>query len=151
MMTYDQAIEYVNRFSKSGTPVRDLVRFVILMRSLGNPHNEIKTIHIAGTNGKGSTAQMVANILCAKGYKVGLFTSPHLIKINERISIQQFDLSQADETDGDTDNRLCKIAGRKCIFSMQVIKRLHASYLSVRRRMEVFLWNWSGKMYIWIV
>ncbi len=58
-----------------------------LLRSMGNPHATFKTIHIAGTNGKGSTSSMIAAILTAAGYKVGLYTSPHLVKFNERIRI----------------------------------------------------------------
>ena len=58
-----------------------------LLRSVGNPHTSLKTIHIAGTNGKGSTSSMTAAILTAAGYKVGLYTSPHLVKFNERIRI----------------------------------------------------------------
>ncbi|MEL1228220.1 MAG: folylpolyglutamate synthase/dihydrofolate synthase family protein [Candidatus Neomarinimicrobiota bacterium] len=52
-----------------------------------NPHKRLRVIHIAGTNGKGSTSSMVASILETAGYKVGLYTSPHLIKFNERISV----------------------------------------------------------------
>jgi len=52
-----------------------------------NPHNQIKTIHLAGTNGKGSTASILAKILQENGQKVGLYTSPHLIRFNERIRI----------------------------------------------------------------
>ena len=58
-----------------------------LMEYLGNPHEKIKAIHIAGTNGKGSTASMIAKILEGTGKKVGLYTSPHLISFNERIRI----------------------------------------------------------------
>ena len=53
----------------------------------GNPHDTIKTIHLAGTNGKGSTSSIIAKILQENGYKVGLYTSPHLIRFNERIRI----------------------------------------------------------------
>lgn len=86
-MTYEQAIEYINRFSKSGTPVKDLVRFVILMRSLGNPHNEIKIIHVAGTNGKGSVCEYIVSALQAAGSTVGKFTSPYIDCMEERIQI----------------------------------------------------------------
>ena len=58
-----------------------------LMSRLGNPQNSYKTILIAGTNGKGSTAAMTASILCSAGYKVGLYTSPHLIDVRERIVV----------------------------------------------------------------
>ncbi len=58
-----------------------------LLSRLGNPQNSYKTILIAGTNGKGSTAAMTASILCRAGYKVGLYTSPHLVDVRERIVI----------------------------------------------------------------
>ena len=58
-----------------------------LLDFLNNPQESIKTIHIAGTNGKGSTGATIYSILREHGYKVGLYTSPHLIKFNERIRI----------------------------------------------------------------
>ena len=58
-----------------------------LLNFLKNPHKSIKTIHIAGTNGKGSTSATIYSILREHGYRVGLYTSPHLIKFNERIRI----------------------------------------------------------------
>ncbi len=65
----------------------NLDRIRALMARLGNPQNTIPTIHIAGTNGKGSTAAMITSILSAAGYKVGLFTSPHIHEFRERIRI----------------------------------------------------------------
>lgn len=58
-----------------------------ILQHLGNPHKKLQCIHIAGTNGKGSTAHMIANILQHSGYTVGLYTSPHLLRYNERITI----------------------------------------------------------------
>jgi dihydrofolate synthase/folylpolyglutamate synthase len=58
-----------------------------LLLRLGNPQNSYKTILIAGTNGKGSTAAMTASVLCSAGYKVGLYTSPHLVDVRERIVV----------------------------------------------------------------
>lgn len=58
-----------------------------LMEHLGNPHTALRTIHIAGTNGKGSTSHLIAASLQAQGYRVGLFTSPHLVDFRERIRI----------------------------------------------------------------
>ncbi len=58
-----------------------------LMSLLGDPHLDLKAIHIAGTKGKGSTAAMVASVLCAAGYRAGLYTSPHLERTEERIVI----------------------------------------------------------------
>lgn len=57
------------------------------LKDIGNPQGKLKTIHIAGSNGKGSTASFIASILIENGYKVGLYTSPHFVKFNERISI----------------------------------------------------------------
>ncbi len=58
-----------------------------LLRKLGNPHTKIRAVHIAGTKGKGSTAAMLAEMLKACGYKVGLYTSPHICDLRERISV----------------------------------------------------------------
>ena len=58
-----------------------------LLKFLNNPQDNFKTIHLAGTNGKGSTAAIINSILIANGYKVGLYTSPHLINFNERIRV----------------------------------------------------------------
>ena len=67
-----------------------------LLRSLGNPDRKFPTVHIAGTNGKGSTASMIAAMFTAAGYKTGLFTSPHLIQFNERIRIDGKSISSRD-------------------------------------------------------
>ena len=64
-----------------------------------NPHNQIKTIHLAGTNGKGSTASILAKILQENGQKVGLYTSPHLIRFNERIRINGCPISDQEIID----------------------------------------------------
>ncbi len=57
------------------------------MRFFGNPQNKLKTIHIGGTNGKGSTSNMLASVLQEQGYKVGLYNSPHLVEFTERIKV----------------------------------------------------------------
>ena len=66
---------------------KDLSNTRALAQYLGNPHNQFKSIHVAGTNGKGSTSHMLASILQEAGYKVGLYTSPHLKDFRERIKI----------------------------------------------------------------
>lgn len=71
----------------AGEMVLGLASMKQLMAHFNHPENQLPTIHIAGTNGKGSTAKMVATILQAAGYKVGLFTSPSLVDFNERIQI----------------------------------------------------------------
>lgn len=73
-----------------------LTRVQEILELLGNPQDKIKTIHIAGTNGKGSVSVMLAKILEISGHKAGLFTSPHLIRYNERIKISSNDISDED-------------------------------------------------------
>ena len=72
---------------ESSTIKLGLDRTIDLMNACGNPQNDLPVIQIAGTNGKGSTAAMMAKILECAGYKVGLSTSPHLVEVNERIRI----------------------------------------------------------------
>ena len=73
-----------------------LDRITALLKKLGNPHTKIKTIHVAGTTGKGSACAMLASILRAAGYKTGLYTSPHLRVLNERIQIDGKMISNAE-------------------------------------------------------
>jgi len=65
-----------------------------LLEFLGNPHRKFPSVHIAGTNGKGSTASMIAAILTAAGYKTGLYTSPHLVRFTERIRVNGKEISE---------------------------------------------------------
>ena len=67
-----------------------------LCDALGNPERKFKTIHIVGTNGKGSTSYYLAGILQAHGFKTGLFTSPHLVSLRERIRINDIPIDDAD-------------------------------------------------------
>lgn len=85
-MTYEQAVEYINnipKFTKKNKPghTRQFLEY------LGDPQKKLKVIHVAGTNGKGSVCAYMDAILQAEGKTVGLFTSPHLVKMNERIMI----------------------------------------------------------------
>ena len=72
----------------------DLNNTLVLMNALKNPETRFKSIHVAGTNGKGSTAHMIASVLQEAGYKTGLYTSPHLIDFRERIKINGEFISQ---------------------------------------------------------
>src|SRR3954471_12664879 len=74
----------------------DLERMRTLLKKLGNPQEQYKTVHVAGTKGKGSTCAMVAAMLQASGYKVGLYTSPHLVDIRERVQINGAMIPNAD-------------------------------------------------------
>ena len=66
---------------------KDLTNTLKLCEALGNPQNSFKSIHVAGTNGKGSTTHILSAIYQANGYKVGLYTSPHLVDFRERIKL----------------------------------------------------------------
>src|SRR3989338_2287631 len=73
-----------------------LERIESLLKKLGNPEKKLKCIHVAGTNGKGSVCAMISSILVDAGYKVGMYTSPHLKKFNERIRINDKLISDED-------------------------------------------------------
>lgn len=85
-MTYEQALAYISGISaRSGKPGLERIR--TLMAGLGNVQNKLKFVHLAGTNGKGSTSCMLSYILRKAGYKTGLFISPFVIRFNERVQI----------------------------------------------------------------
>ncbi len=94
-MTFVEAMDYISSFDKLGAPVRDLNRISALLELLGNPQRYFKSIHIAGTNGKGSVAEMCSCILVDAGYKVGLFTSPYIIEYSDRIRINGENINQS--------------------------------------------------------
>ena len=93
--TYDEAIKYLfNRTNyeqekhlRYNVDTFSLKRMEHLLSLVGNPHTKVDTVHIAGTKGKGSTATMLARMIEANGYKVGLYTSPHVVDLHERIII----------------------------------------------------------------
>ncbi len=95
-MNYRKFLSSLERFGIN----LGLDRIQFLLDQLGNPQNKFKSIHIAGTNGKGSTAAMTASILKEAGYKVGLYTSPHLFDFTERIKINGKDISKEDFSAG---------------------------------------------------
>jgi dihydrofolate synthase/folylpolyglutamate synthase len=102
--SYARAIRFLNTLSdyerlrivRYNNDTFNLDRMRLLLRKLSNPQDRYRSVHIAGTKGKGSTCAMVAGMLQACGYKVGLYTSPHLVDIRERIQINGEMISQAD-------------------------------------------------------
>ncbi|MGK0468445.1 bifunctional folylpolyglutamate synthase/dihydrofolate synthase [Clostridium sp.] len=94
-MNYDESIAYIKNTAKFGSKL-GLERTCKILEILGDPHKKIKCIHIAGTNGKGSTTAMVANILVSAGYKTGLYTSPFIEEFEERIQINNRNISKVD-------------------------------------------------------
>ena len=93
MMTYEETVTYLYNcappFQQVGGAAykEGLLTTIALDNHLGNPHRKYRTIHVAGTNGKGSTSHTIAAVLQASGYKVGLYTSPHLIDFRERMRV----------------------------------------------------------------
>ncbi|MBP3570768.1 MAG: bifunctional folylpolyglutamate synthase/dihydrofolate synthase [Clostridia bacterium] len=90
-MTYTQALDFIHSTCWKGSRP-GLERTIDLTARLGNPQNSLKFIHIAGTNGKGSTSAMLAAILQRAGYRVGLYTSPFILRFNERMRINGQDI-----------------------------------------------------------
>lgn len=94
-MEYREALSYINDKNKFGSRL-GLDSIGKLLDLLGNPQNKLKYIHVAGTNGKGSTSSYLAHCIREAGYKVGLFTSPYLERFNERIQINGQDIPDED-------------------------------------------------------
>lgn len=92
MQAYNEAVAYlldIPKFKKN----KDNMNLRRILEQMGNPDRDMKIIHVAGTNGKGSTCSFINSILISAGKSVGMFTSPHLVKINERIKINGKDIS----------------------------------------------------------
>ncbi len=85
-MTYKQATDYIDSFLIFGSKL-GLERIIKLLNDLGNPQDKLKFIHVAGTNGKGSTSKFTASILTQAGYKTGMFISPYIINFRERFQV----------------------------------------------------------------
>ncbi len=104
--TYKSALNYITTHTNYETMSRvgynhtnfNLARMNRLLALLGNPHRKIKTVHIAGTKGKGSTATMVSGMLQGNDYNVGLYTSPHVLDIRERITVNDTWISEHEFT-----------------------------------------------------
>lgn len=104
-MTYPEATQYlftqlpVFQNVGAGAYKPGLDRAIMLDNAFGSPHRKFKSIHVAGTNGKGSTSHTIAAVLQSAGYKVGLYTSPHLVDFRERIRVNGEMISEADVVD----------------------------------------------------
>ena len=85
-MDYKEALAYIDGVRWYGSKP-GLERVSALLEKLGDPQKHLKFVHIAGTNGKGSCAAMLASVLKAAGYRTGLFTSPYLFRFNERMQL----------------------------------------------------------------
>src|SRR3977135_4225314 len=102
-MTYEESVRYLLSLGRElASPQQaraakfDLMNITTLCERLGQPQRAFQSVHIAGTNGKGSTAAMLDSILRAAGLRPGLYTSPHLERINERIRLDGREISDVD-------------------------------------------------------
>jgi dihydrofolate synthase / folylpolyglutamate synthase len=94
-MNYEETLDKIHSFTKFGSRL-GLERMTVLMELLGNPQDDMRVIHVAGTNGKGSVCRYLATILQEDGYKVGLYTSPYLERFTERIEFDGQEISRED-------------------------------------------------------
>lgn len=96
-MNFSEALDFIHATSWQGSRL-GLERIGELMELLGNPQKKLRFIHVAGSNGKGSVCAMLSEILTRAGYATGLYTSPHLFRINERIKVNGADISDEELT-----------------------------------------------------
>ena len=94
-MNYDEHLEWLYDLQWHGMKL-GLANTEALLAELGNPHDKLQIIHIAGTNGKGSVCAILTSVLVKAGYKVGTYTSPHLQDFTERIAINGSPVSEGD-------------------------------------------------------
>lgn len=94
-MDYKEAMDYIIRSHKLGSKL-GLDRIGMLLEHMGNPQEKLSFVHVGGTNGKGSTVSFISSVLIEAGYKVGIFTSPHIHRFSERIRINDSEISEAD-------------------------------------------------------
>src|SRR5688500_284013 len=94
-MTYTEAIDFLYSLGQFGTRL-GLDNTREMARQNGNPQDHLRFIHVAGTNGKGSTCAILESIYRAQGLRTGLFTSPHLVSVTERIQVNRVPISEQD-------------------------------------------------------
>lgn len=93
-MNFEECMTFIGSYSRLGGRVTDLSRARELMERIGNPEKKLKFVHIAGTNGKGSTLEYIANALALSGYKTGKFTSPYVTHYTDRIRINDREIDE---------------------------------------------------------
>lgn len=124
--SYEEVLEWLFNqlpmYQKVGVAAykKDLTNSLELDAHLGHPHKAYKTIHVAGTNGKGSTCHMLASVLQTAGYKVGLYTSPHLKDFRERIRIDGKMISKGEVINFITDHKDYLVSHQLSFFEMTV-------------------------------
>lgn len=104
---------------------KDLTNTILLCEALDNPHKAFKSVHVAGTNGKGSSSHMIASVLQEAGYKVGLYTSPHLKSFTERIRVNGEAISEEAVVDFVANNKKAIESIQPSFFEMTVCMAFH--------------------------
>lgn len=94
-MEYSEAMNYIHNTLKFGIKL-GLHNIEMLLNLMGNPHRKLKYVHVAGTNGKGSTVAFISSILIKSGYKVGIYTSPYIERFTERIKINNSEIAEVE-------------------------------------------------------
>lgn len=119
-MTYEEALEYIHSMRHGGP---DLTRMRRILKEFGSPEADLRFVHVAGTNGKGSVSAQIGNILVKSGYKTGLFTSPFVTRFNERIRVNNMDISDEAlaETAGEVRDVLEKLGESPAEFELVTI------------------------------
>ncbi len=125
-MTYQETLDWMfsqlPMYQKQGKTAfkKDLTNSIALSKELDSPEKKVKTIHVGGTNGKGSTSHLIASVLQEAGYKVGLYTSPHLKNFTERIRINGQEIKQESVVDFISENKQFLEAQKLSFFEMTV-------------------------------
>ncbi len=156
-MEYNEVIQYMNKRWKSDMKL-GLSRVKALLAELGHPEKQLRFIHVAGTNGKGSTVTAIASILAAADYKVGVYTSPYLERFTDRIRIlngksslaQRLQDSSAGEIAQDTVAALFTEILAACDrIRARAVRRLPSSRFSLQQPYCIFIaslvrwWCWK--------
>jgi len=94
-MEYNEALKYIHGSHKFGVKL-GLTNITRLLELMGNPHRKLRFVHVAGTNGKGSTVAFISSILAKAGYRTGIYTSPYIERFTERIKINDVEISEQD-------------------------------------------------------
>ena len=138
-MTYSEAVDYILEIPKF-TKKNDAVHTKIFLKYLGNPQESLKVIHVAGTNGKGSVCAYLDGMLRSEGKRTGLFTSPHLVKINERIAVDGEPVS---------DGEFCRAfdAALAAVKMMEAEGLSHPTFFEFLLGMALYTFRRSGTEY----
>lgn len=121
-MNYKDAIDWISSFQKHGMKL-GLERIRYICKKLGNPQDNYYIIHVGGTNGKGSVCKFIGSILTSAGYKVGIYTSPHLQRFSERFVINDQEISKSDI--------ICLVEIIKPIVEEMIRKGENATYFEI--------------------